>query len=307
MTDPDLATFEQHRPYLKGLAYRMLGSVSEAEDILQDAWLKWHRQATGDIANPRAYLATLVSRLCLDRWNEASRRRETYVGPWLPEPLVADISTPSPEDSLDWDVSYALMLALERLSPLERAAFLLHDVFGLGFVDVAQALGRSEAACRQLAKRARGNVQADRPRFTVPSDENRRIAEAFFTASRQGDETALRELLVEQAVLHSDGGGVRPAALRLITGIDKLCRLFVSLVRKARTPQPRWCRFLMVNGLPGFLTVEQDGIPQTLAVNILDGRITDIYLTRNPEKLAHLLPLLPPDLLATQAQTPPLH
>ncbi|SFL91305.1 sigma-70 family RNA polymerase sigma factor [Marinobacter zhejiangensis] len=293
MTETSLSAFESHRNYLMALAYRMLGSVSEAEDILQDAWLRWHHSDCAGVRNPRAYLAQVVSRLCLDRWNEASRRRETYVGPWLPEPLAVAAETPSPEDSLDWDVSYALMLALERLSPLERAAFLLHDVFGVGFAEVAETLARSEPACRQLAKRARSHIRRGRPRFEVTSTDNRRIAEAFFTASRQGDESVLRDLLADHAMLHSDGGGVRYAALRVITGADKLTRLFAALSRKTGAPEPLWARFLMINGLPGLLTLEQDGLPQTVAVDIRNGQVRHIYLTRNPAKLLHLSALMP--------------
>lgn len=287
-------TFEQHRSHLKGLAYRMLGSVSEAEDIVQDAYLRWHQTDTTAVDNPRAFLSKVVSRLCLDRWKDASRKREQYVGPWLPEPLVTDDAASTCE--LEREVSYALMLALERLSPLERAAFLLHDVFGLPFDEVATALDRSAPACRQLATRARQNVQADRPRFEVGASDSRRVAEAFFTAARQGDTTALRDLLVADATFHSDGGGVRSAALRVITGVDKLCRLFAALARKAEGSGPLWARPMVINGLPGFLTVEQDGQLQTTALDIVDGRIANIYIVRNPHKLTHLAERVPPNL-----------
>ena len=193
-------------------------------------------------------------------------------------------------------MSYALMLALERLSPLERAAFLLHDVFGLSFDEVSTALDRSAAACRQLATRARQHVQAGRPRFQVAPSDNQRVAEAFFNASRQGDLATLRNLLVHDATLHSDGGGVRSAALRLITGADKLCRLYAALARKANGSGPLWARPMRVNGLPGWLTVERDGLLQTTAVEIVDGRIVNVYVTRNPHKLRHLVEWVPTDL-----------
>lgn len=292
MTDNALTLFQHQRPQLAALAYRMLGSVSEAEDILQDAWLRWQGIAHGDINNPAAYLSTLVSRLCLDRWKEARHRREHYVGEWLPEPLVAE-AAPDAEHQLEQEVCYALMLALERLSPLERAAFLLHDVFELPFQEVARALARSEPACRQLARRARDRVRAERPRFPAPPPDGERLAEAFFTAARSGDESALRQLLVEDARLHSDGGGVRPAALRRIDGVDRLCRLFLALARKSGFP--RWVEALPINGQPGWLSVEQDGTLQTTALTLQHGRVTDVYITRNPHKLSHLAHRVPAD------------
>lgn len=289
--------FETHRGTLKGLAYRMLGAVSEAEDVVQDAYLRWHNTDRARVENPRAYLSTVVSRLCLDRWKDARRRREAYVGPWLPEPVIEDLATRPHEEDLAHDVSVALMLALERLSPLERAAFLLHDVFDMEFSEVARALDRSEAACRQLAKRARGNVQKARPRFDVAPEENERIAEAFFTASRAGDTAALSSLLAEGAVLHTDGGGVRPAALRLIRGADKVIRFFAGIVLKKRGKPPLWARQVTINGMPGWFTIEADGLPQTTTLAIVNGRITDIYVMRNPNKMDHLARMVPEPVL----------
>lgn len=280
--------FEAHRGMLKGLAYRMLGTVSEAEDVVQDAYLRWHNTDQARVENPRAYLSTVVSRLCLDRWKDVRRHRETYIGPWLPEPLIEEQATQPQEEDLAHDVSVALMLALERLSPLERAAFLLHDVFDMEFSQVARALNRSEAACRQLAKRARGNVLKARPRFDVAPEESERIAEAFFQASRAGDTATLSSLLAEGAVLHTDGGGVRSAALRLIHGADKVCRFFAGIALKKRGEPPRWARQVSINGMPGWLTIEADGLPQTTTLAIVNGRITDIYVMRNPHKMDHL-------------------
>lgn len=238
---PDATEFERHRAHLTALAYRMLGSVAEAEDAVQDAFLRWHRTDRTGVAEPRAFLARVVTRLCLDRLKAARHRRETYVGPWLSEPLVEDpaLAVPPPED-LARDVSVALMLALERLSPLERAAFLLHDGFDLGFDEIAAALGRSEAACRQLASRARANVQAARSRFAVDAAERTRLAAAFFAASRSGDAVALRDLLATEATLHTDGGGRRRAALNVIAGAGRIARFFAGLARKGRNPTPLW-------------------------------------------------------------------
>jgi RNA polymerase sigma-70 factor (ECF subfamily) len=289
----DAETFERHRGHLTGLAYRMLGSVAEAEDVVQDAFLRWHRSA-GAVEHPRAFLSTVVARLCLDRLKAARHRRETYVGPWLPEPLIDDpAQTAEPAGALARDVSVALMLALERLSPLERAAFLLHDVFDLGFDEIAAALGRSEVACRQLASRARANVQAARPRFPVDPAEQARLAEAFFTASRSGDAAALRDLLAAAATLHTDGGGRKRAALNVITGAERIARFFMGLARKGRARAPLWSKQLRVNGLPGIATVEHDGTVQTIALEIAAGRITAIYVMRNPDKLRHLAGIVP--------------
>lgn len=293
MSDTQDRTFETHRSTLKGLAYRMLGTVSEAEDVVQDAYLRWHSTDQARIENPRAYLSTVVSRLCLDHWKEARHRRETYIGPWLPEPLIEDVSARPPEEDLAHDVSVALMLALERLSPLERAAFLLHDVFDMDFSEVARSLERSEAACRQLAKRARGHIQNARPRFDVKPEDNDRLSEAFFKASRAGDTATLSSLLAEGVVLHTDGGGVRSAALRLIRGADKVGRFFAGIALKKRGKPPKWARQVTINGMPGWLTVEADGLPQTTTLAIVNGRITDIYVMRNPNKMEHLLKMVP--------------
>lgn len=290
MAEHAVHDLQAHRRHLIGLAYRMLGELAEAEDVVQDAYLRWRDAHPAVVDNPRAYLTTVVTRLCIDRLREARRRREAYIGSWLPEPLVADLA---PAADTAADVSFALMLALERLSPLERAAFLLHDVFDLSFEEVAAVLGRNPAACRQLASRARSNVRKARPRFTVRPDEGARLAEAFFAASRSGDTTALRMLLAEQSTLHSDGGGRKLAALKPIVGIDKLCRLFAGLARKAGGVRPLWRAPALVNGSPGYVTVEHDGTLQTTALEIADGRIAAIYIVRNPDKLTHLVPLVP--------------
>lgn len=301
MASASLHGFETHQNHLARLAYRMLGSVSDAEDVVQDAWLRWQEADKHRIGNPRAYLATVVTRLCLDQLKSARRRRETYVGPWLPEPLIEDPSlATSPDDDIADDVSVALMLALERLSPLERAAFILHDAFDMGFDEIAGALGRSEAACRQLAARARAHLSEARPRFSVAPAEAARMAEAFFAASRSGDATALRNLLATDAVLVSDGGGRKRAALRPVVGAAKIVRFFVGLLRKAgRTApgvRPDWFKPLLINGLPGFATIDPDGTLQTTTLEIVEGRIAAIYVTRNPDKLAHVARIVPTTL-----------
>src|SRR5215475_8765887 len=225
IVDRDAAAFEAHRRALVGLAYRMLGSRAEAEDAVQDAYLRWHAADRTAIREPRRFLGTVVARLCLDRMKSAKVRREIYVGQWLPEPVV-DERFDDDSDELSHDISVALMLLLERLSPLERASFLLHDVFGLDFAEVARTLGRNEAACRQLAARARTHIEAGRPRFAPSPEEGRRLAAAFQAAPTSADTKALVRLLADDAVLYTDGGGKRVAALNPIRGADKIARFF---------------------------------------------------------------------------------
>lgn len=293
MTEQPARQFNHWRRYLTGVAYRMLGSVTEAEDVVQDAYLRWHDADHLSVADVRAYLTTVTSRLCLDRLRAAHRQREIYVGPWLPEPLLEAPDTSADAETLASDVSFALMLALERLSPLERAAFLLHDVFGLDFGQVAVSLERTEASCRQLASRARKRVQAARPRYQVTPGEHGQLTDRFFDAARSGDVTTLKALLSESATLHTDGGGKRVAARRVIFGADKISRFFEGLARKSTSPNPRWASPVIVNGLPGWLTIEKDGLPQVLTLDVANGRIQAVYVVRNPDKLRHLSDCLP--------------
>ena len=293
MSPPDEATrvFEAQRPRLLRLAYRMLGSLSEAEDMVQDAWLRWQRTETA-VDKPAAYLSRTVTRLCLDAMNSARARRETYVGAWLPEPLL---ETAAEEESEADDLTLTLMLALERLSPLERAAFLLHDVFGVGLTEVATTLDREAPAVRQLAARARKHVEAARPRFPIAQEEADRIAQAFFNASREGDTAALGRLLAEDVVLHSDGGGRVLAFRNPIHGIDRALRLFAGLRRKFGEDAMRQIRPIRIDGLPGYISEERGEILQTTALAIENGRITAIYIVRNPDKLHHVAQMLAAD------------
>ncbi len=301
MTDASANAFEAHRGYLAGLAYRMLGSVADAQDVVQDAYLRWHSADVASVQAPRAYLSQIVTRLCLDYLKSARHRRETYVGPWLPEPLLDDprlVTEAAPDVASD--VSVALMLALERLSPLERAAFILRDIFDVGFDEIARTLDRDEAACRQLVARARAHVRENRPRYPVAEDEGSRITEAFFAASREGDLAGLRALLAENVVLHTDGGGRKPSARRIVEGDDHVSRFFAGIAGKAKRAGRRltvWKRPLHINGLPGFVSVEADGTLQTTALEIVDERITAVYVMRNPEKLTHIAPLVPESVL----------
>lgn len=286
--DRDTASFEAHRRALTGLAYRMLASRAEAEDVVQDAYLRWHAADHAAVEEPRRYLGTVVTRLCLDRLKSARARHEEYVGPWLPEPVVDEVFDEPRAGELAHDISVALMLLLERLSPLERASFLLHDVFGLDFSEVAGALGRGEAACRQLAARARAHIEAGRPRFPASREEGHRLAVAFRRAVASGDTEGLMRILAEDAVLYSDGGGKRAAALNPIFGADRIVRFFAGVLRKNSTLATVVARPAVVNGLAGFVLREDDGSIDTMAIEHRDGRIVGIYLTRNPEKLRHV-------------------
>lgn len=281
MTGDAAASFDPLRPRLTRIAYRMLGSVADAEDVVQDAFVRWMGADRAGIREPEAFLRRVVTRLCLDQLKSARARRETYVGPWLPEPVVEE------EGEAD-DVTLPLMLALERLSPLERAAFLLHDVFGLPFDEVAETIGRDPAATRQLASRARTHVRAARPRFDMPKERGLEIAAAFFHASRSGDMTSLRGLLADDVSVYSDGGGKVHAGLRPILGIEDVMKLHGSLARFFAKEMSRVERWGMINGLPGFVTREPGDVLQTTALAIEDDKIVGIYIMRNPDKLRHL-------------------
>lgn len=278
------AAFTAARPRLAALAYRFLGSLADADDIVQAAWLRWRAVEHGDVDNPAAFLARIVTRLCLDELKSARRQRETYVGPWLPEPLVE--TDPLAGRAAAEDLSVALMLALERLSPLERAAYLLHDIFGADFAAVATTLQRTPEAVRQLATRARDHVRAARPRFPVPPEQGARIAAAFYGAVADGDAGALGALLAEDAVLRSDGGGLVRAALNPVFGRDRVARFFAGLARRGHVPvshEPAW-----INGLPGYVSRDAEGKPQTTALEIEAGLVRAVYIVRNPEKLRRL-------------------
>jgi RNA polymerase sigma-70 factor, ECF subfamily len=279
------AGFEPHRRHLMAIAYRMLGSLAEAEDAVQEAYLRWHRADRGVVANPQAFLSRIVTRLCLDQLKSARVQREMYVGPWLPEPVLeADPLMAETMSDYAHDLSMALMLTLERLSPLERAAFLLHDVFDVGFAEIAATLSRNAAACRQLAARGRAHVRAGRPRSHPSGEENAELVAAFRHAVETGNVTGLAAFLARDAVLMADGGGRRPAALNPIHGADRIKRLLAGLAAKFRVGDIRM-REARVNGMPGFVIMTADGKIETVALDIADGQIVGIYNVRNPDKL----------------------
>jgi RNA polymerase sigma-70 factor, ECF subfamily len=279
--DDPAAIFAPLRPMLIRVAYRMLGSVADAEDMVQEAFLRWIRADRSAVRDPEAFLRRTVMHLCLDQLKSARVQRETYIGPWLPDPVVE-------EEQDEEDVTLPLMLALERLSPLERAAFLLHDVFGVPFEEVAQTIQRDPAACRQLAARARAHVREARPRFQVEKQRGLELAKAFFTASRSGDMKTLGALLAADVSLHADGGGKRPAAPQPVLGYAAVMGLFEQLASIFPSDFSKLVRVGFVNGLPGFVTREADGEFSTTALEIEDGRVEAIYVVRNPDKLKHL-------------------
>ena len=283
MDDQRTTEFETERRRLTRLAYRMMGSLTEAEDVVQDAWLRWVG-VEGGVDSAPGYLTRIVTRLCLDRRRSARARRETYVGPWLPDPLVGSVE---PNETVADDVTVTLMLALERLSPLERAAFLLHDVFDLPLTEVAITLGREPAAVRQLAARARKHVQAARPRFDVEPADADRITRAFFAAARDGDVAALSALLARNVEIHTDGGGKVLAFRNVIRGIERALRLFARQRRKYVVP-PTLLRVVTIDGLPGYVSLDGRGFLQTTALEIRENGITAIYIVKNPDKLSHL-------------------
>ncbi|REJ79748.1 MAG: RNA polymerase sigma factor SigJ [Acidobacteria bacterium] len=300
--DEDISAhrFEEQRRRLLGLAYRMLGSAAEAEDVVQDAWLRWSA-VSEPVEDPAAYLVRVTTRLCLDRLKSARQRREVYVGPWLPEPVpdaasfrfeaaMQGSATPEREAELADDLSFALLLALERLSPAERAAFLLHDVFDLGHREIAASLGRSEAATRQLASRARREVRSARPGPTPTTAElaveHRRLLSGFRRAVEEGDVASFRQLLTEDAVALSDGGGEVAAALNPIRGADKVTRFVFGIAAKHLAAGATVeTREIELNGLPGLVVLVDGALDVAISLAAREGRAETLYLVRNPAKL----------------------
>lgn len=294
MDDAHSIVFESQRARLRGLAYRMLGSAADAEDVVQDAWLRWHELRATAIDHAGAYLTRVVTHLCLDRLKSAQARREQYVGQWLPEPLLAELDAwqPGPEvaHELAHDLSFALLRTLEALTPLERAAFLLHDVFDLDFATIAQTLAREPAACRQLANRARQHVRATRPRFSARAEDGTRLATAFVAAIARGDLDGLTRMLAEDAVFYSDGGGKVAAVLHPLAGGARIAKAMIGFAASYAAGALR-VAFLPVNGMPGVLIRDGAGqVVQTIALEIDDEqRIAAVYVQRNPDKLRHLV------------------
>jgi RNA polymerase sigma-70 factor (ECF subfamily) len=283
--------FEELRPLLFAIAYRILGSVVEAEDAVQETWLRYEASPTRP-TSPKAFLSAVVTRISIDVLRSARVRREEYVGQWFPEPLLNDpYEDPARSAELADSVSMAALLLLERLSPLERAVFVLREVFGFGYQEVAAAVGRSEAACRQLAVRARRHMEVGRPRFEADRREREELAARFFDALTDGDVDGLRGLLAADVHMIGDGGGKAPALARGVTGADNVARLLASifpvLAKIDTTVEPR-----EVNGQPGAVVRDHDGkVLGTMSLDVLGGRIQTIRSVANPDKLGHVGPV----------------
>ena len=297
MTTP-LEQFDRHRRLLFSVAYQMLGSVADAEDVVQDTWLRWSATDRGEVTDPRAYLVRITSRLALDRMDSARVRRESYVGPWLPEPLLTRGGTVAaapqatePEDAaeLGEQVSLALLVVLETLSPAERAVFVLREAFGMSTAEVAGALGRSEAAVRQMAHRAKEHVHARQPRFDTDRQAQREVTERFFAAVAGGDMEALLAALAPDVVLISDGGGKANAARRPIAGADKVARFLVGIAEKGGDIPGLRIEVAEVNGEPaivGWVGLDPFG---SISLTVSEGRIEQVLVVVNPDKLAGLV------------------
>lgn len=279
------AEFHAIRPRLVGVAYALLGSVDEAEDTVQDAWLRLARSDPAQIRDITGWLVVTVSRLALDTLRSARKRREEYVGPWLPEPVVTD-GDPLERVTLDESMSMAMLVVLETLSPAERTSFVLHDVFGLPFTEVGAVVGRSPASCRQLAARARKHAAERAPRFEVDAAEHRRVVDAFARAAIGADPDTLVALLDPDAVLRTDGGGTTKAALRPIHGAEKIARLVVGLITREKAVDR--LRPTTVNGRPGLLGFRDGALNSVVALTVADGRITGIDAVVAPEKLRRI-------------------
>jgi RNA polymerase sigma-70 factor, ECF subfamily len=274
--------FEQFRGYLFSIAYRMLGDIGDAEDIVQDAYLRWQRTDLDTVESPKAFLSTIVTRLAIDHLQSARVRREEYIGPWLPEPLLV---TEEPE-SLAESVSMAFLVLLESLSPIERAVYLLREVFDYGYDEIARIVRKTEANCRQLFARAREHVAQRRPRFKASTEENERLTGQFLQTIATGDLPGLVSLLSEDITVWSDGGGKATAARQPIHGADRVARFLLGLVKKA--PPDYKYRLARVNGRPGIINYAWGRVFSVIVLDIADGRIQSMYSVVNPDKLRHV-------------------
>ncbi|MFG1945343.1 RNA polymerase sigma factor SigJ [Nonomuraea sp. NPDC048826] len=286
--DPAVAwrRFEEHRAHLMGVAYHLLGSVGEAEDAVQETYLRLARTDLAAIGDLRSWLTTVVTRICLDQLTSARARRERYAGPWLPEPVVEPVAALGPEEriALVDSVGYAMLVVLESLSPAERIVFVLHEAFGFTHAEIARITGRHETACRQLLARARRHVTERAPRFTPDREEHRTAVTAFLRAAAHGDLDELAGVLDPRVVLRSDGGGHAPAARRPVTGAHNVARLLLGAAARDRTV---WC-LTAVNGSTGAIFTHDGRVVGVMAFTVLDGRVSAIDFVINPEKLRHL-------------------
>jgi RNA polymerase sigma-70 factor (ECF subfamily) len=290
MTDTD-DVHPELRPLLFSIAYRMIGSVSEAEDIVQEAFLRYHRARPGDVENPKAYMSAVTTRLAIDHLRSARARREEYVGPWLPEPLLTDESAPDPAEQAELadSLSLAFLVLLERLSPVERAAFLLREVFSYPYDEIAGVIGKSEANARQLVTRARRHVDAERPRFDVSREAHEELTDRFVAATQEGDVEGLIALLAADAFTYTDGGGKAQAPRKTLHGRERVARFMVAITRPGGGAEGVTLHPVDVNGRPGRLALDADGNPVgVLSLDVADGLVQAVRIVVNPDKLGHL-------------------
>lgn len=280
--------FEEHRGDLERLAYRMLGSRADAEDVLQEAYLRWSNTDQESVENSRAFLSTVVTRLSIDRRRMIEARKETYVGPWLPEPLVEQAIPHSPAERLEnaESVSLALLVVLESLSPLERAAYLLRRAFDYDYAEIGKVLDQSEANCRQLVSRAQKRIAERRPRFETSQQEAEKITETFLQSCLTGDLDSLTRLLADDAVSYSDGGGKVLAALAPILGADRIARFCIGITKKM--PEGTEYRRVRVNGMPGLAIIMSGEVVNVITLDIVEGKVASCYMMRNPDKLPRM-------------------
>lgn len=285
--DAPTETFRRHRPRLQGIAYRMLGSMAEAEEVVQDAWLRWHEAAPALLDSAEAWLVTVTTRLAIDRLRAAKLQREHYIGTWLPEPLLTEAPA-TPEQMLERadDVSVAFLTLLERLAPEARAAFLLREVFDLGYDELARTLGKSEAACRQLVHRAKAQIRERRPRFSVPRETHLRLLRGFADAAARGDMQGLKALLAEDAELIGDGGGKVPSFGKVLRGGQRLAQLYYAVARRHGVALR--LELADINGQPGLLRFVGGVLESVHAIETDGERIVRIHAQRNPDKLARI-------------------
>jgi RNA polymerase sigma-70 factor, ECF subfamily len=284
--DADAAVFEEWRPLLFGIAYRMLGSATDAEDIVQDASLRWLRRRSDAIESVRAYLVTIVTRLCLDQLHSARSTRVTYAGPWLPEPVAVEKKDAAEQAG---SLSLAFLVLLEELTPLERAAYLLHDIFGYSFEEVALSLGRTPAACRQLGSRARHRIEERRQRFDVDLRQGRALVDRFLVACATGDLSGLLSMLSDDVVVWTDGGGKVRAAMRPVVGPARSSRFLLNVAKKVHGVP----RTTVLNGQPAAVLLDDGIVVGAIVLDVMDGSIVGVRVVRNPDKLVRLAAHLP--------------
>ncbi|WP_405875115.1 RNA polymerase sigma-70 factor [Streptomyces sp. NBC_00005] len=289
-TETETDVFEEHRPVLLGVAYRMLGRVADAEDVVQEAWLRWSGADRGDVREPRGYLVRITTRLAIDRLRQVKARKEAYVGPWLPEPYATDFGEAVPDTAeraaLTDSVSLAVLVVLESLSPLERAVFVLREAFGYPYAEIGAMLDRGEAAVRQLAGRARKHVEERRPRYEVDPDRRRELTERFLAAAGDGDLEGLMALLAPDVRLVGDSGGKSKAPLRILESADKVGRFLVGAAQKGVPDQSY--RFMELNGGLAVVVLSEGKPDSVFQVDVFEGRIQAVYIIRNPDKLLSL-------------------